>query len=318
VTLTCVAPSGPQRWTLPVPRTVLDDGGTIATTWARRAIQSLEEVNGDLRSAASRNRSRERDKLIGLSKEFNLACSVTSFIAIEHRSLAERNDGRPALRRVPVQLAHGWGGVESEVLDEIVAGPVSTFARDTIDKTMDRTIDRLRDSLECAPSPEKKSSGWGLFGRSRRNTTASFDGHAPPAPRAPLARAASPRDPLHAVLGAQSAEGWFEWNDELEKLLVAEKTSRDACRAAIEEALAAFDARSGGSSDVGKVVATVLALWLLRHRFAADARLWDRAAAKARRWLAAETGHHAYDINPWLERIDAHLPTAQRVIGGSS
>ena len=83
--------------------------------WARRTIQSLEEVNG---IAGSRSRPagggpRSGDMLINLSKEFGLLSSLTTFIAIEHRTVEERNEGRPALRRVPVQLAKGWGGVQA-------------------------------------------------------------------------------------------------------------------------------------------------------------------------------------------------------------
>jgi len=210
---------------------------------------------------------------------------------------------------VPVQLAQGWGGVAAGgALLGALAAPAA--APDYVDKTMDRTIDRLRDSPDREPSME--SSKWsrsGFFGRRLRST---FDKHAPAAAHVAAPRPApapAPPGPLHVVLGAQSAEGWFEWNEELEQLLIGEKKTRDACRPPIEEALAAFDVRPDGSADVTRVVATVLALWLLRHRFGADARLWDRAAAKARRWVAAETGRHAYDVNPWLERIDAHLPT---------
>jgi Ca-activated chloride channel family protein len=114
VRLTCATPMGPRDWTLVVPTHGPEDGGVIATMWARRTIQSLEEVNGVRRtSVGDRRESRARSELIRLSKEFKLLCSLTTFIAVEHRSIEERNEGRPELRRVPVLLAQGWGSIDA-------------------------------------------------------------------------------------------------------------------------------------------------------------------------------------------------------------
>ena len=164
VTLRCTSPTGKKSWTLPVPA-ARHDGGAIALMFARRAIQSFEDVNGVRRPVFHEPPTRNEAKVIELSKEFGLLCSYTTFIAIEHRTPAERNEGRPELRRVPVMLAEGWGGVETDALGclmdsaapRAMSAPISTFskggagrksARNTIDKTMDRTIDRLRDSLD--------------------------------------------------------------------------------------------------------------------------------------------------------------------------
>ena len=114
VTLSCRSRTGPVKWDVPVPAPAAD-GGVIATMWARRAIQSLEEVNGlHARRYRPGKPTREAATLVNLSKQFGLLSSLTTFIAIEHRSPRERNEGRPALRRVPVMLADGWGGIEAE------------------------------------------------------------------------------------------------------------------------------------------------------------------------------------------------------------
>jgi hypothetical protein len=105
----------------------LEDGGVIATMWARRTIQSLEEVN-NLRTVRMRKAklTREQETLVNLSKEFALLCSLTTFIAVEHRSVEERNEGRPELRRVPVQVAKGWGGMDvgTGLVGMACAGPI--------------------------------------------------------------------------------------------------------------------------------------------------------------------------------------------------
>ncbi|HTL29467.1 MAG TPA: VIT domain-containing protein, partial [Tepidisphaeraceae bacterium] len=153
VTLRGKTRAGAKEWSLTVP-SPHDDGGAIALMFARRAIQSYEDVNA-IRRPVMKNPEPTRDeqKLIDLSKEFGLLCSLTTFVAIEHRSLEERNDGRPSLRRVPVMLAQGWGKVDLQprgiamLCDSMAAAPAQAVRRMTIDKTMDRTIDRLRDTL---------------------------------------------------------------------------------------------------------------------------------------------------------------------------
>ena len=113
VTLNCTTPAGRKSWSVPVPPP-MEDNGVIATMWARRTIQSMEEVNGtEVNRARVPGETREREILISLSKQFGLLCSLTTFVAVEHRSLSERNNGDPAVQRVPVMLAAGWGGADA-------------------------------------------------------------------------------------------------------------------------------------------------------------------------------------------------------------
>ena len=62
VTLRCTAPSGLKSWTIAVPPPG-DDAGVIATMWARRTIQSLEEVNS-ISANRRQTESRERSLLL--------------------------------------------------------------------------------------------------------------------------------------------------------------------------------------------------------------------------------------------------------------
>ncbi len=110
VTLAGKLSGRPVRWEVAVPEAHEDHDGLIRTLWARQAIQQLEEGAGNRRTARAKDASRHRQTLIDLSMRYGLASSLTTFVAIEHRSLEERNDGRPELRRVPIQLASHWGG----------------------------------------------------------------------------------------------------------------------------------------------------------------------------------------------------------------
>ena len=111
VTLSCQVGGGTRSWRVEVPPPLADEN-VIATMWARRTIQSLEEVNGPAVRSRKQKPTREQETLVRISKQFNLLCSLTTFVSIEHRTEAERTDGQPTSRRVPVTLAKGWGGVD--------------------------------------------------------------------------------------------------------------------------------------------------------------------------------------------------------------
>jgi Ca-activated chloride channel family protein len=294
VTLGCATPAGPKRWTVPVGAAG-DFGGAVATMWARRTIQSLEEVNAVAPRARKADRSREREMLVKLSKDFGLLCSVTTFVAIEHRSLAERNEGRPAFRRVPVQLAEGWGGGMGSPAQAAAAGmmfgamvaraapaapaapsgpPFAVPRRDvsldrTIDKTMDQTIDRMRSR-----KPRRKSDSIDLEVLDELAAGAPHDRPSP----------------LQAILSEQTADGWFEWDHAL--------VGTGDNRLRLEHAVAAW---LGGLPDL-KVLATLAALVRLRAAHRAEEAVWRRADRKAVRWLATAIARPAAEIGAWLQQ----------------
>ena len=293
VTLSCATPAWPRRWTVPVGPPG-DFGGAVATMWARRTIQSLEEVNAVqvVPRARKAAKSRERETLLKLSKDFGLLCSVTTFVAIEHRSLAERNEGKPAFRRVPVRLAEGWGGGMTSPAQAAAAGmmfgamvtraapaapsgppfavPRSDVSFDrTIDKTMDQTIDRMRSR-----KPRRKSDSIDLD---------VLGGLADDAPH-------GRPSPLQAILSEQTADGWFEWDHAL--------VGTGDNRLKLEQALAAW---LGGVPDL-KAVATLAALVRLRAAHAAEEAIWRRADRKAVRWLATALARPAAEIDAWLRQ----------------
>jgi Ca-activated chloride channel homolog len=327
VTLSCRAPSGPKRWGVPVPE-ARDDGGVIATMWARRTIQSLEEVNNLHREryAAAGTRSTAAATLVNLSKEFNLLSSLTTFLAVEHRSVEERNEGRPTLRRVPVALAEGWGdiqlfrrgaftGEETRLLG--LAAPAGAGA--TIDKTIDSTLKSFDKSVDRSGGPRfsvsrRKASkpsdaeGSGLLDLCRESE-ASEDGAAPARAIAPPGSVTAgagrgPLDELYAVLSAQSANGSFAPRQTTWDLLRAHGFNTAQWPKEIEHSAPAM---AGGLLDRDAVVRTTVALLVLRRRFPDYEPLWRRAAGKAVNFLAQSFGCDAGTVREWVKQLEARL-----------
>jgi Ca-activated chloride channel family protein len=312
ITLNCHTPAGPRRWTVPVAQPE-DLGGVIPLMWARRTIQSMEEVNVVSRGRAAKH-SREQEMLVSISKRFSLVCSLTSFIAVEHRSLEERNEGRPALRRVPTALAAGWG----DVLGEVMAGGACGAAAPLC---VDRSI--MAAPAQAGGAVRRRLSG--LFGGAKAKKSAA----APPflgemsrafaPPSAPMevdkdvsstldltgkhddaamgaggaAFASSPPEQrgLMDLLTSQRADGSFDGGgsfdpDSLKHLtrLVADWLGR---------------------SPSDELAATIAALVRLRSHHRDERDLWRRAERKAVRWLIGAVGRPQTEVDAFLDGLAA-------------
>lgn len=307
VTLRCDTPTGPTSWSVDVPA-ARNDEGTIATMWARRTIQSLEEVNGSTRTRVrAGKRTREAEMMISLSKQFGLLCSLTTFIAIEHRSIEERNEGRPALRRVPVLLAAGWGGVAAAPDLAGLAAEVRAMASETVTRQAVPTQARRRAmpsaaALPAGPMPEAKLSGSGLLDLSRECDVPRRGMTLREPTRIPEDRRAAD---VRAILSLQYADGSFGWSRILDGIFLSLGLDADRWRAALEPSLP----KSTPSSKSGDVVSTVAILLLLSLHFPDQEPLWQRASRKAsREFLAVAMGKTPAAVAVLLGELKAKAP----------
>jgi hypothetical protein len=288
------------------------DGTTVATVWARRAIQSLEEVNGVGRSSHLTAGSREATEVVRLSKAFNLLSSLTTFVAVEHRTPAERNGGTPATRRVPVMLAAGWGGDMASGFGGAAGGRSRSMDRSvdkSLDRSLDRSIDRSIDRTVVWPAPAAAPSKFSevTLGRTLKKPAAAASDRAVDRglPTGGLqgahkGRTARPVDHLTRILQTQTASGGLGWDADLERLATDKVPGWDGLAERVEDRVAAaVDMHNDGAA----VVATAKALLLLDALFASDRSMWTRAAEKATRYLAGAVGRTADEVVAWLTAV---------------
>lgn len=105
----------PASWVVPIDARAAE-GTLLGTLAARAAIRDVEEGGSALdRRGGSRQRGRAatrvREQIVRLATAYSLASRETSFVAVEEREGAEAAEA-PELRRIPVALTHGWGGVQ--------------------------------------------------------------------------------------------------------------------------------------------------------------------------------------------------------------
>ncbi len=106
-----------KEWSIPIQE-VKGEGAPVHLLWARERIRDLEEKTGEGFEKGSRQterkemrKSRSGMRSSGLSRDFGILSKETSFVAVETRTADEKTKGDVLLRKVPVMLTKGWGGV---------------------------------------------------------------------------------------------------------------------------------------------------------------------------------------------------------------
>ena len=253
-------------------------GDTIATLAARGRIRTLEEQGEYLESRGSRQQRgrtspRAAGEIAALGVKYQLCSRETSFVAVEHRETPA--EGRAELRRVPVALTSGWGGLREQggaVLACMSSPPPRSAG--------------LMGGISYVGAQEADGECFDATARfdsvSARGPMPSFRRLAPPMSPVPSTRPAparkseSPR-PHDLVIALQHADGSWALDKEFAravsiKLRVLERALRDAI---------------GDPEIARRALATAVAItWLERH--AGDTRdEWAMLAEKAARWLTA-------------------------------
>jgi hypothetical protein len=288
---------------IPIDPSAAVEGDTIATLAARERIRALEEEGEYLESRGSlQRRARAGGKaaaeIAALGVKYQLASRETSFVAVEHRDAPL--EGRAELRRVPVALTSGWGGlgdrrvsyVCAPSMDLLGSRPMAAPAAShwhgsVVSHALDACSSR-EDDEDVQPASMRRNLGGGMLGRLRE----AADRRARQA--APTVR------PLDTLVALQRADGSWEIDAAFAKAVSLElRDLETAARGAV-----------GDAESAARALATAVALqWLEKHA-AAQRGEWDLLARKAMAWLSTSRTEPAAGRgwNGWLE-------VARRLLG---
>ncbi len=296
VRLTAEGSSGAVEFTVPVDPGRMTSGRTVATLAARARIRELEESPEWTTSRGSQQRERKLPKvsreIIDLSIRYGLISRETWYVAIERRETPVLGDTQ--LRRVPIALTSGWGGLDRH-RPVLLGSPLPLSPSAGWAATSRARMDSL-DTAPRASAPVSYSRGSRFpsfsFRRKRRPGMAGPDDTtAAPVPPRPVAA-------LHALVALQRADGFWELSKEF-----ATAIGRDL--RLLESALTG----TKHSSAMKAAWATALALTWLDAHASTSREEWQLLAAKAREWLAGVS-----DVPPhggtWLDAAEKFLKTA--------
>jgi hypothetical protein len=274
VRLTATGPAGPMRFDVPVDFSSAVDGRTVATLAARARIRELEESPEWMVSRGSRQRERKATgisrEIVALSIRFGLISRDTSFVAVERRETPVLGDVQ--LRRIPIALTSGWGGLEDEILRGRVhaahampssaGAPVGAGPAAAALNLVSHPFEAMQPLRSAPPARPFLARAAERLSRARPTT---------PGPNTPSG--------MHGLIALQRADGWWELTQEFAAIVGHEWTDLEA----------AVSGASGPRDEVRRAWATALALdWLVEHASGTQDQ-WRLLAAKAHKFLNAVT-----------------------------
>jgi Ca-activated chloride channel family protein len=273
------------------------EGRAVATLAARARIRELEEGGEWLTARGSRQKERKRsgirDEIIALSMRYGLISRETSFVAIERRDTLVVGDVQ--LRRVPVALTTGWGGLEERARGMLRSIPMASMPVASV-MASPAAFEYAQEALD---SDGSSGPAWLAAEEPAFHETSPAPGPSARWGRAP--RTPVPPPGMDELVALQRADG--SW--------ALDAPFASAIGRSLVDLEAVLTGASGSAEDVRRAWATALALaWMQIH--AEDVAVeWRMLGAKAQRWI-----ENVAAIPPggrtWIDRarefLDEHPP----------
>ena len=263
VRLSARGSAGPLSFEVRLAGARVATGKSVATLAARARIRELEESAEWLATRGSRQTDRKqssaRSEVIELSVRHGLISRQTSFVAVERRETPVHGDIK--LRRVPIALTTGWGGMQERVGGLLLSGsrPYMDGARVMLDSPEMSAL-----SLGAPPPP-----------RSARGVTGRILGGWLGSARSGPTPTIGPSSGMHALVALQQWDGHWELTRDLAVILDREVTEIEAAIGHIR----------GRDSDRRRLWATALAIAWLELRAGDAEEEWKLLRRKAEEWI---------------------------------
>ena len=205
-------------------------------------------------------------EIVALAKRYGLMSGETSYVAVERRETPVVGDMK--LRRVPVALTSGWGG--------LLDGSVRTLAAPRMARALSMTDTGSMADFGSAPAfCRAEPAAPSMLRRTAWTAARAIDhlrGRAAPRPNSPPASAPSGMD---AIVALQRAGGWWDLDEALAHALGFDVAT---LRASLPDGC---DARRW---------ATAIAITWLERDAAPQEDEWRLLVRKARQWLSDAEG----------------------------
>ncbi len=275
--------SSSHDWTLPV---VNVDASNISVPllWARERIRDLEEGTSHEHTKGSKQEGRKepdtRKRILDISKTYGIISREASFIAVETRADNDKANDEIVLKRIPVTLTKGWGGVKKNSVASRGSHAPRTMTlhspkRSEIAPKPNRAQQAFSQALEVAQNFEPLSM---LKKRVKGQTRDS---------KKPII---TPEDKVLAILALQRPAGGFDISSDVVNILGISMSKLQMISKAMQ---------ISGEGDKDILLNTALMLALLKNKFAAEQELWATVVRKSEDWLRSEVSR----LSPTYQEI---------------
>jgi hypothetical protein len=294
---TTIPKIGDRAWDLTPVGMDTGDDWVLPVMMAREAIRELEDQCYSSRSPGAGDLIPLKERILSLSKKYGILSSLTSFLVVADKP--EAVAGEIAMRRVPVALTRGWGGLDLEASNKSM--PFRLWFRQAPDAMSgpppflrsDRTMFSLK---EAAPSqsPDRREQAYRQLIQHQE-----AEGWWPPDGWLAQQAGVSP-DILESVAQKMNLPEKFahQAGATLNALYLLKTEFREweaewhlypglaqEAEVSLERLESLIQQMRFPENLDSQVVATLVALYLLHTKFQEWESEWHLSAAKAERWL---------------------------------
>ena len=272
VGLTARTPEKELSFKVPVNFGQRRESDLVTTLAAKAMLRDLEEGaspfhdgKGSLQKRKG-GKDRVKEEAVRLGVTYGLVSKWTSFVAVEERETPVK--GMMELRKVPIALTRGWGGLEDMAFLGAAKGLIQQ-------KRVHRAAaPALFDRIGDASDLYRETSAMSV--ELERTSSDIFEPASPGLSSSPMVHSKAPAQrPFDRLVALQHADGSWDFTKDLADILGRPLAELEAT---IKDAI-------GDQKQIRRAWATALAvIWLKieAHEWAAE---WSLLEKKARKWL---------------------------------
>ena len=290
--LTIIGSTGEHEilWNLPL-QPLSGANIPIPVLWAKEKIRDIEEST--FAENGSRQMNRKKDHLskdlVSISKQYGVISKNTSYVAIEKRAAIEGDDHEIVLRKVPVMLAKGWGGITAE----------------TIPLYSDKSLSIVCCSI-AKPAFMRKAQPMSYFTSDQQDVSDEdilempvFLRRSTSALERSISSSDKKQEELMHILSCQQPQGGFIWSRDVADIF---GLSLEELRAMADQMIVKADC------DKHLLFFTMLTIELLTKKSSQFESSWRAIVGKSASWLQNELQRcqptiNGIDLENWIRRI---------------
>ena len=271
------------------PKTIEGVEIPVPVLWAREMIREYEEGRAIIRGSSQHQRKQglANQLVIELSKKYGIISRSTSFVAVEERCAEKKTTSQAILRKVPVLLTNGWGGIDIKSDRGIY---MKYCEKRPPILHQDRSLELNIPSFARSPICRRKRSTSGI---PSTDSLGKYD----------ICDNADSNFLFLHILSLQKATGGFLIDENFAQILntTLEELKSIASKIHVDSSIDKF-----------KLLSTALVLRYLEREHGSKRHIWEEVVRKSRKWIIKVITEHQplYEKQAIIDFADDYVKMA--------